>query len=108
MREIFNVISGQKNVRLSAAYGSVKITGLMLAPDRRWNLAVGKHCARAVKNVEIDGWYKSSSSSSICGAGGNPACRTSAFEAVYTLTPVFSSPVHLHRRTTSDGVRDFY
>jgi hypothetical protein len=54
MREIFNVISGQKNVRLSAAYGSDKITGL------RWNLAVGKHCARAVKgvvlvkNVEID------------------------------------------------------
>jgi hypothetical protein len=43
----------------------------------------------------------SSSSSSICGAGGNPAYRTSAFEAVCTLTPVLvprSSPEALHTR----------
>jgi hypothetical protein len=33
----------------------------------------------------------SSSSSSICGAGGNPADRTSAFKAVCTLTPVLVS-----------------
>jgi hypothetical protein len=24
------------------------------------------------------------------------------------LTPLFGSPVHLHRRSTSDGVRDLY
>jgi hypothetical protein len=38
-------------------------------------------------------------SSSICGVGGNPAYRTSAFEAVCTLTPVLvprSSPEALH------------
>jgi hypothetical protein len=34
----------------------------------------------------------SSSSSSICGTGGNPAYRTSAFEAVCNLTPVLFSP----------------
>jgi hypothetical protein len=34
----------------------------------------------------------SSSSSSIGGAGGNPAYRTSAFEAVCTLTPVLVFP----------------
>jgi hypothetical protein len=50
----------------------------------------------------------SSSSSSICGAGRNPAYHTSAFEAVCTLTPVFSTPVHLLRRSTPDGVRDLY
>jgi hypothetical protein len=38
---------------------------------------------------------------SICGAGGNPAYRTSAFEAVCTPTPVLvppSSPEALHTR----------
>jgi hypothetical protein len=42
-----------------------------------------------------------SSSSSICGVGGNPAYRTSAFEAVFNLTPVLvppSSPEALHSR----------
>jgi hypothetical protein len=37
----------------------------------------------------------------MCGAGGNPAYRTSAFEAVCTLTPVLvprSSPEALHTR----------
>jgi hypothetical protein len=34
----------------------------------------------------------SSSSSSIGGAGGNPAYRTSAFEAICTLTPVLVLP----------------
>jgi hypothetical protein len=48
------------------------------------------------------------SSSSVCGAGGNPAYRTSAFEAVCTLTPVFSSPVHLQRRFMPDRLRDLY
>jgi hypothetical protein len=33
-----------------------------------------------------------SSSSYICGAGGNPAYCTSAFEAVCTLTPVLVPP----------------
>jgi hypothetical protein len=33
------------------------------------------------------------SSSSMCDAGGNPAYRTSAFEAVCTLTPVLGPPV---------------
>jgi hypothetical protein len=45
--------------------------------------------------------FSTSSSSSVCGAGGNPAFRTSAFEAVYTLTPVLvprSSPEALHAR----------
>jgi hypothetical protein len=43
----------------------------------------------------------SSSSSSVCGASGNPAYRTSAFEAVCTLTPILvprSSPEALHAR----------
>jgi hypothetical protein len=53
MPEIFNVISGQKNVQLSAAYSSDKITGLMLAQNRRGNLAMGKHCARAVKGFVL-------------------------------------------------------
>jgi hypothetical protein len=34
----------------------------------------------------------SSSSSSIFGAGGNPAYRTSAFEGICTLTPVLVPP----------------
>jgi hypothetical protein len=38
------------------------------------------------------GYKESCSSSSICGAGGNPAYRTSAFEDVCILTPIFSSP----------------
>jgi hypothetical protein len=50
----------------------------------------------------------SSSSFSIGRAGGNPAYRTSAFEAVCVLTPVFSSPVHLQRRSTPDSVRYLY
>jgi hypothetical protein len=37
-------------------------------------------------------FFFSSSYSSICGAGGNPAYRTSAFEAVCTLTPVLVPP----------------
>jgi hypothetical protein len=38
-------------------------------------------------------------------AGQNPTYRTSAFEAVSTLTPIL---VHLRRRSTPDGVRDLY
>jgi hypothetical protein len=34
----------------------------------------------------------SSSSSSVCVAGGNPAYRNSAFDAVCTLTPVLVPP----------------
>jgi hypothetical protein len=44
---------------------------------------------------------KDSSSSSIFGAGGNTAYRISAFEAVFTLTPVLVprlSPEALHTR----------
>jgi hypothetical protein len=57
---------------------------------------------RAKKGLPLQPQPKSLSySSSICGAGGNPAYRTSAFEAVCTLTPVLvprSSPEALHAR----------
>jgi hypothetical protein len=50
---------------------------------------------RVRKGAKSDSFSSSSSSSSfssICGAGGNPAYRISAFKAVFTLTPVFSFP----------------
>jgi hypothetical protein len=52
--------------------------------------------------------YCSYSYFSLGRAGRNPAYRTSAFEAVCTLTPIFSSPVHLQKRSTPDGLRDLY
>jgi hypothetical protein len=45
------------------------------------------------------------SSSSFCGDGGIPPSALQHFEP-YCTNPVFSSPVHLRRRSTSDGVTD--
>jgi hypothetical protein len=49
----------------------------------------------------------SSSSSSFCGAGEIPPSALQPFEA-YCAKPRFSSPIHLQRRSASDGVRDLY
>jgi hypothetical protein len=46
-------------------------------------------------------------SSSFCGAGGISPSALQPFEA-YCAKPRFSSPVHLQRRSTSNGVRDLY
>jgi hypothetical protein len=42
-----------------------------------------------------------------CGAGGIPPNALQPTE-VYCAKPRFSSPVHLQRSSTSDGVRDLY
>jgi hypothetical protein len=47
-----------------------------------------------------------SSSPSMRGTGGNSAYRTSAFEAVYTLTHRLGSTVHLQRRSMPDSMTD--
>jgi hypothetical protein len=62
------------------------------------------HCSMVISSFANEKSHKGMFLS--FGAGGNPAYRTSAFEAVCTLTPVFSSPIHLQRRSTPDGARD--
>jgi hypothetical protein len=49
----------------------------------------------------------SSSSSSVCGAGGIPHNALQPTEA-YCANSALWFPVHLQRRSTSDGVRDLY
>jgi hypothetical protein len=51
--------------------------------------------------------FFSSSCASFCGAGGIPPSALQHFEA-NCAKPRFSSPVHLQRRFTSDGVIDLY
>jgi hypothetical protein len=46
-----------------------------------------------------------STSYSVCGAGRIPSNALQPTET-YCANPAFGSPVHLQRRSTSDGVRD--
>jgi hypothetical protein len=49
----------------------------------------------------------SSSYSSVCGAGGIPPNALQPTKA-YCANPAFWFPVHLQRRSTSDGVKGLY
>jgi hypothetical protein len=61
------------------------------------------HHIRLKKSLD----YHCASSSSFCGGGEIPPSALQPLQAYYT-NPAFSSPVHLQRRSISDGVRDLY